>query len=48
MAIYCQDNTNTPVDISWTCFKLAWEHRYLVLVDHLELRDSQNGEVAIE
>jgi len=32
VAIYRQDNTNTPVDVSCTCFRLGWEHRSLVLV----------------
>lgn len=48
MAMYCQDNSNTPVDTSWSCFKLGWDHRSLVLVDHLELRDSETGELVME
>ena len=48
MAMYCQDNTNTPVDISWTCFKVGWNHRHLVLVDHLELRGWEIGELVME
>jgi hypothetical protein len=23
MAMYCPDSTNTPIDVSWTCFKLG-------------------------
>jgi hypothetical protein len=48
MAMYCRDNTNTPIGVSWTCFQLGWEHRYLVKVDHLELRDSKTGELVME
>ena len=48
MAMYCRDNTNTPIDVSWTCFKLGWDHRYLVLVDHLELRDPETGQLVME
>jgi hypothetical protein len=48
MAMYCRDNTNTPVDVSWTCLKFGWDHRYLNLVDHLELRDSETGELIME
>jgi hypothetical protein len=45
MAMYCQDNINTAIDVSQTCFKLGWDHRSLILVDHLELRDSETGEL---
>jgi hypothetical protein len=48
MAMYCQDNINTAIDVSQTCFKLGWDHRSLVLVDHLELRDSETGELVME
>jgi hypothetical protein len=48
MAMYCQDNTSTSVDVSWTCFKLGWNHRHLVLVDHLELRELETGTISGE
>jgi hypothetical protein len=48
MAMYCPDNTNPPIDVSWTCFKLGWDHRSLVMVDHLVLRDSESGELVME
>jgi hypothetical protein len=48
MAMYCQDNTSTSVDVSWICFKLGWNHWHLVLVDHLEQRDSEIGELVME
>jgi hypothetical protein len=47
MAMYCRDNTNTPVDLSWTSFNLGWDHRYRDLVDNLELRDPETGEFVI-
>lgn len=48
MAMSCQDNTNTPIDVSLTCFKCGWDHRHLALVDHLELRDSETGGLVME
>jgi hypothetical protein len=48
MAMYCQDNIITAIDVSQICFKLGWDHRSLVLVDHLELRDSETGELVME
>jgi hypothetical protein len=39
MAMYCRDNTNIAVDVGWTFFTFGWDHRYLVLVCHLELRE---------
>jgi hypothetical protein len=48
MGMYGRDNTNSPLDVSWTYFKLGWDHRSLVIVDHLELRDSETGELVME
>jgi hypothetical protein len=42
------ESCGTPIDVSWTCFKLGWDHRYLLKVDHLELRDSKTGELVME
>jgi len=42
------ESCGTPVDVSWTCFKLGWDHRYFLKVDNLELRDSETGEVIME
>lgn len=47
-AMYCRDNISTPIDVSWTCFELGWDHRHLVLVDNLELRDSETGELVMK
>jgi hypothetical protein len=40
-----QESSGTSIDVSWTCFKHGWDHRYLLKVDHLELRDSETGEL---
>ena len=48
MAMYRQDNINTAIDVSQTCFKLGWDHLSLVPVDRLELRDSETGELVME
>src|SRR5271165_4207659 len=42
------ESCGTPIDVSWTCFKLGWDHRYFLKVDHLELRDSETGELVME
>jgi hypothetical protein len=42
------ESCGTPIDVSWTCFKLGWAHRYFLKVDNLELWDSETGELTME
>jgi hypothetical protein len=43
-----EESSGSSIVLSRTCFKLGWDHRYLVLVDDLELRDSETGELLME